>query len=106
MCKCFDSAIELSHLHVDRGMHDRQPAGLRQLHRRHAVLQHHVRSMDWAAAICEGWESITPRAACWGASRWLTRADRRSRSWLHPPPAAEVQADRLHHLARLALAED
>src|SRR5438270_2170253 len=40
---------------VDRGMHDRQPEGLRQLHRRHDVLQHHVRSMDWTAAICEGW---------------------------------------------------
>ena len=40
---------------VDRGMHDRQPEGLRQFHRRHDVLQHHVRSMDWTAAICEGW---------------------------------------------------
>jgi hypothetical protein len=61
---------------VDRGMYDRQPAGLRQLHRRHDVLQHHVRSMDWTAAICEGCSSITRRAACWGVSRWLTRADR------------------------------
>jgi len=33
---------------VDRGIHDRQ------LHRRHDVLEHHVRSMDWTAAICEG----------------------------------------------------
>src|SRR6266487_6092548 len=40
---------------VDRGMHDRQPEGLRQLHCRHDVLQHHVRSMDWTAAICQGW---------------------------------------------------
>src|SRR2546426_4171752 len=75
---------------VDRGMHDRQPAGLRQLHRRHAVLQHHVRSIDWTAAICEGCSSITRRAACWGVSRWLTRADRGSRSWVHPPAVAEV----------------
>src|SRR6266853_1862372 len=61
---------------VDRGMHDRQPEGLRQLHRRHAVLQHHVRSMDWTAAICEGWESITRRAACWGVSRWSASRSR------------------------------
>ena len=53
---------------VDRGMPDRQPQGLRQLHRRHDVLQHHVRSMDWTAAICEGCSSITRRAACWGVS--------------------------------------
>src|SRR6266571_8992802 len=69
-------AIELSHLHVDRGMHDRQPEGLRQLHRRHDVLQHHVRSMDWTAAICQGWESTTRRAACWGVRRWEASASR------------------------------
>src|SRR5260370_15966249 len=54
--------------------------------------------MDWTAAICEGWESITRRAACWGVSR--------SRSWVHPPAVAEVEADRLHHLERRALGED
>src|SRR6266566_6597091 len=62
--------------------------------------------MDWTAAICQGWESITRRAACRGVSRWLTRADRGSRSWVYPPAVAEVEADRLHHLERRALGED
>src|SRR5215472_16734590 len=62
--------------------------------------------MDWTAAICEGWSSITRRAAFWGVSRWLTRAERGSRSWVHPPAVAEVEADRLHHLERRALGED
>src|SRR5260221_5411081 len=59
-----------------------------------------------SAPSCEGWESITRRAACWGVSRWLTRADPGSRSWMHPPAVAEVEADRLHHLERRALGED
>ena len=29
-----------------------------------------------------------------------------SRSWVHPPAVAEVEADRLHHLERRALGED
>src|SRR2546429_844017 len=61
---------------VDRGMPDPQPPGLRQLHPRHAVLEHHVRSMDWTAVICEGWSSITSSAAVCGVSRWSASGSR------------------------------
>src|SRR6266704_4221477 len=97
-------AIELSHLHVDRGMHDRQPR---------AVFASFTVDTLFLGTTSDPWTgprrsaragSRSPAAPRSAASAGGRRSGRES--WVHPRSVAEVEADRLHHLERRALGED